>query len=109
MRELVNLCERLAALYEENPITEEEMERLMKIKSEGCNEKELQEKRDPSALPGGIPRVERGEGGITRLEDMESLGILEALRLARFNQSQAARLLGISRTTLWRKLKGMGE
>ncbi len=38
-------------------------------------------------------------------EDAEVQAILEALRQARFNKSEAARLLGISRRTLYRKLE----
>ena len=98
VRELVNLCERIVALYEGTPITRQEIEGLMEIKSYGCSDGEEEERTSPRT---------RKEGGISRLEEMETLGILEALRMARFNQSQAAKLLGISRTTLWRKLKGL--
>lgn len=42
------------------------------------------------------------------LEEVESQHILETLRRCRHNQARAARILGIGRNTLWRKLKKMG-
>ena len=39
------------------------------------------------------------------VKDAETQAILAALRQCRNNQTQAARLLGIGRNTLWRKLK----
>ena len=41
----------------------------------------------------------------TRIEDAESRMILATLRQCRNNHTEAARLLGIGRNTLWRKLK----
>ena len=41
-------------------------------------------------------------------KDNERAMILEALELARFNKKSAAKSLGISRTTLWRKMKELG-
>jgi propionate catabolism operon transcriptional regulator len=44
-----------------------------------------------------------------KMREDESRSIRGALEKARYNRSLAARRLGISRTTLWRKLKEMGE
>lgn len=41
----------------------------------------------------------------TRIEDAEARMILATLRQCKNNKSKAARLLGIGRNTLWRKLK----
>ncbi len=43
--------------------------------------------------------------GLSEPERAEALLILEAMRAAGFRKGKAAGLLGISRTTLWRKLK----
>ena len=42
---------------------------------------------------------------LTTLEDVESRHILAVLRQCKNNQGKAARILGIGRNTLWRKLK----
>jgi len=43
------------------------------------------------------------------LEEVETRHILATLRRCRHNQSQAARILGIGRNTLWRKRKKIRE
>ncbi len=43
------------------------------------------------------------------LEEMEARYILAAIRRCRSNRSKAARVLGIGRNTLWRKLKRIQE
>ena len=69
----------------------------------------------PEHLPGtllsgsGEPRVAspaRARGGLSR-EERER--IREALDQARGNKTEAARILGVSRVTLWKKLKRMEE
>jgi DNA-binding NtrC family response regulator len=42
------------------------------------------------------------------LEEQEREHILQALQAARGNRSEAARMLGIDRVSLWRKLKKYG-
>ncbi len=61
--------------------------------------------------------VRRALGGATSssppmpstLAEMERLHIRTALEYCHNNRAQAARLLGIGRNTLWRKLKSLGE
>ena len=43
------------------------------------------------------------------LEEVETRHILATLRRCRHNQSEAARILGIGRNTLWRKRKKIRE
>jgi DNA-binding NtrC family response regulator len=45
---------------------------------------------------------------ITRLDDIERLHILRVLELSGGSRSRAAKLLGLSRSTLWEKLKRFG-
>ena len=58
-------------------------------------------------LRGIAPPPSRDESTMTA-EDLERQQLLEALRQARGRKSEAAELLGISRSTLWRKLKMYG-
>ncbi|EDM80509.1 sigma-54 dependent transcriptional regulator [Plesiocystis pacifica SIR-1] len=53
------------------------------------------------------PRSSRASHGMSP-EDEEKARILEALSIAGGLKSQAAELLGISRTTLWRKMRELG-
>jgi transcriptional regulator of acetoin/glycerol metabolism len=44
----------------------------------------------------------------TTLEEQETEHILAVLKMADGNRTQAARMLGIDRVSLWRKLKKLG-
>ena len=57
-----------------------------------------------NASPSLLPPV-RDDGPIRTLEEVESAHILDTLRRCKNNQAKTARLLGIGRNTLWRKLK----
>ena len=69
--------------------------------------------RTDRMLPGDLPpRVLGGEAphpapqaGRTTLADLEKGQILSVLHGHGWNQTKAAEALGISRTTLWRKMK----
>lgn len=52
--------------------------------------------------PGAVKPV---QDPLQRLEEVESEHILYVLRRCKNNQAKAARILGIGRNTLWRKLK----
>jgi transcriptional regulator with PAS, ATPase and Fis domain len=63
----------------------------------------------PQCLPPylGVPSAHVSQPGesFSRLHDIEMHTILEALKQHHGNKTQAAKALGIDRTTLWRKLK----
>ena len=51
------------------------------------------------------PTLANAEIALRRLEEVESEYILSVLRRCKNNQARAARVLGIGRNTLWRKLR----
>jgi transcriptional regulator with PAS, ATPase and Fis domain len=57
---------------------------------------------------GATPRPARSGGDSSLLSRAEAKAIQEALDSTGGNRSEAARLLGISRTTLWRKMRKLG-
>ena len=85
VRELCNVCERLAVLAEGAMITEAAILRILSLeRTEAAWEQENDSKAEPAVV--------------------DKKAIHDALQRAGGNKMQAARLLGISRTTLWRKL-----
>ncbi|MEL7566829.1 MAG: helix-turn-helix domain-containing protein [Dehalobacterium sp.] len=81
IRELENVLERLLAYQDNEEITPQDITSAMFVPEKGKNY------------------------GFIALADSERNTILHALRAAGGNKAKAAKLLGISRTTLWRKLK----
>lgn len=55
--------------------------------------------------PDRVPRRKRRVAGVVPLAELEARAIEDAMRETGGNAAEAARLLGIDRTTLWRKLK----
>jgi DNA-binding NtrC family response regulator len=67
----------------------------------------------PEVLPEDLPPYLRQEtrqdaGALRTLEEMEEAHIRRVLALVGSNRSEAAKVLGMTRTTLWRKLKRYG-
>ena len=82
IRELRNLMERFAALY--------------------------QGTGDPAALFRKILLVGDRKPDIRELQSEKRKEVFEAMKAARGNKTRAAAILGVSRTTLWRKLREFG-
>jgi two-component system response regulator HydG len=61
-----------------------------------------------SAVRAGEPAAEEGAPQLTTLADLERQAILGAIRALNGDKLQAAKLLGIGKTTLYRKLKEYG-
>lgn len=74
-----------------------------------CTGGVVQPRHLPEELQQAHPSVvERVSGTEKPLESLEKEVILTALERASFRRSEAARLLGISRSSLWRKMKRHG-
>ena len=88
VRELENLMESVAAVSADNPqvITDKDLKPML-----------MGGPPSPSAQP--------GLGDSFSMEQMERLTIQQALRVSEGNRTKAAGLLGISRDTLYRKLR----
>ncbi|HYL77217.1 MAG TPA: sigma-54 dependent transcriptional regulator [Bryobacteraceae bacterium] len=88
IRELENLIESSSAVSEDNPqtITDKDIRPLL---------------GESAAQPSLTPAMEQA----VSMEQMERLTIQQALRLSSGNRTKAASLLGISRDTLYRKLR----
>lgn len=88
IRELENLIESSSAVSQDNPqtITDKDIRPL------------LSEAAPPSNAAPAMPQA-------VSMEQMERLTIQQALRLSAGNRTKAASLLGISRDTLYRKLR----
>ena len=91
VRELAHILESAVAVSTENPqlIRERDISPLLRAQP------------SPSSLPSGVIAD-------CSLESMEKFAIRQALRIADGNKSQAAELLGLSRGSLYRKLREHG-
>ncbi len=93
VRELENLLESAAALSRDDPQT--------------ISERDLRPLLDPLGL-NDLPLTKDLEQMVA-IEPLEKMAIERALRLAQGNRSKAAAMLGISRDTLYRKLKQQSD
>jgi transcriptional regulator with PAS, ATPase and Fis domain len=100
IRELQNFIESLVIIaYDDEVIDESVVEQLIKDKIDyRCL---LEMKYRPN---GSTARKENGDGVLRKIEYQS---IQEVLRQVRGNKNKAAEILGISTTTLWRRLKTM--
>ncbi|MCU0608785.1 MAG: sigma-54 dependent transcriptional regulator [Chitinispirillaceae bacterium] len=92
VRELENIIEHAVVLAEGSEITEHDLPEFMF--------------RNRLMLPGpGDSAPPQLTGGIATIADMEKNHIRQALEVAGYNYTEVSKKLGISRSTLWRKIK----
>lgn len=92
IRQLSNIMERLDVLCDHSVITYEDVCQVLPIEERRAAERSAGEDADAPDRPNLLPRMEE------RL-------ILEVLAQTGGNKTLAAKLLGMSKTTLWRRLK----
>ncbi len=98
VRELRNFAHKMFVLYEDNEnINIEDLRKLTNNNLLNNLEQKYSQNNDDSTI-----KIEIGE-----LEDMENKIIKEAFRIYKGDKSLTAEKLGISRTTLWKKLKDL--
>lgn len=85
VRELSNFIERILVLHDEDTIQEKEVREILQVDMDDFHETEAEK-----------------EPGMMEKEKKE---ILESLQKNQWNRKRAAAQLGISTTTLWRKMK----
>ncbi|MGE4283950.1 MAG: sigma-54 interaction domain-containing protein, partial [Clostridia bacterium] len=91
IRELRNICERLVVLTDGKYITKEEIIELLSL-----GDRRLSSEKDESD-----ERIKQTEES----SDIDMETMLKLMQLVKVNKEDMAKLLGISRTTLWRRLK----
>lgn len=94
IRQLSNITERLDVLCDNDIITEEDVRQVLK----------LPEKEATSSMEHLVPSIVEQTHSV---KDMEKQMITDALQRVGGNMAQAAQLLGLSKTTLWRRMKEM--
>lgn len=96
IRELRNVCERLSALVSGNEITVEDVEKVLNYDLTTTAGQSFPRKNGPTRILAAAT---------ANLSCFEKEVILSALEKTGHNKTKAAEMLGISRTTLWRKIK----
>ncbi len=93
IRQLSNITERLDVLCDNDIITEEDVRQVLKL-----SEKDVPPKAQPASA---------GPETAHSVKDVERQMIMDALEQTGGNTTQAAQLLGLSKTTLWRRMRAM--
>ncbi|MFP4163374.1 MAG: sigma 54-interacting transcriptional regulator [Chitinispirillaceae bacterium] len=91
IRELENIIEHAVVLAEGSEITERDLPEFMF--------------RNRLLLSGPQQSVEPSQEGVLTLSEVEKQHIMFVLGITNHNYTEAAKRLGISRSTLWRKMK----
>ncbi len=104
VRELENAVERLAALTAGQEFTEANLPTQMQNFRRGRREAETAVRSAPVRQK-GLPE---GVSNVTPIAELEKQAILRTIRKLNGDKLQAAKLLGIGKTTLYRKLKEYG-
>lgn len=111
VRELINLCERLAALAPDRTVSRNDVAQILEVEDSLATS--AVSAAIPNGTPSAVPAATAAPAGSAvavgvvccRLRDAERELILRELERNGQNRAETARALGISRSTLWRKLR----
>ncbi|WP_243008996.1 sigma 54-interacting transcriptional regulator [Clostridium sp. AM58-1XD] len=106
IRELENIAERVRVLYGEQTVGQDEMMKLLypdDVENTGREERRCRQSSDSQEKRRGRMEAEDKTRDLSAATERER--IEEALKKCEGNQKKAADLLGMDRTTLWRKRK----
>jgi transcriptional regulator of acetoin/glycerol metabolism len=73
-----------------------------------CDGEQLEIKHFPARIVRNQKPVDLSQQALISLAELETQHIIEVLKGTKGNKSEAAKILGINRASLWRKLKNMG-
>jgi DNA-binding NtrC family response regulator len=106
VRELMCVVERLIVFSDTDVLEEADVAReLERIRAPGLEARA--DRGSESQAPESAPEAE-SQGLVARRQQAEREAVLDALRRAGQNRTTAARLLGVSRRTLYKRLSGLG-
>lgn len=93
IRELRNVCEQLVVLNETGIISSQEVSSVVQVPS------------NKESINHAIPKQSLSKNLSLERKQFEKDLIVKALKESNYNKTKAASLLGMNRTTLWKKLK----
>jgi len=106
VRELKHCVERLAALHSEGALQMADLPSALQYHRASGNPRALAAAPNSSSTDLAVPEVRLApKSPVISIPESERQAIANALDATRGERSQAARLLGIGRTTLYRKMK----
>jgi transcriptional regulator with PAS, ATPase and Fis domain len=107
IRQLRNIVERSIVMAEFDFVDEKQMMSLLEVEPDFLPVQNAQTKPDLQSMNRKIKQTDRGLVTNT-LADYEKDRILDCLEINKGNKAATARELGVSKTTLWRRLQEYG-
>lgn len=105
IRELSNIIEHAVVLSDGQTLHLEDLPDRVQSCVETHETLLIPAQTGPSIVPLDIDEIHTDDDVILKLEELEKRHILKALRHFKGNQTETSKALGISRSTLWRKIQ----
>jgi PAS domain S-box-containing protein len=111
IRQLKNICERLVVSNRLNMIDEEDLKKVLldfNFKSTSAMSTSFCSSQEKATKKTADFNLNNDSSYLSELKQLERSKIISALEKTGYTKAKAARLLGINRTTLWRRMKELG-